>query len=96
MDTAFHLAASTPGPVAVIASVEPGQTVELFEQAVNGGAQGVPSDTATVTLLAAPSAAPAAPAAAEEIASIPETNGDRPGHAKHGHRGNGAAVKAAR
>lgn len=96
VDTEFRLAASTPAPLAVISGVEPGQTVELFVQAVNGSAQGVPTDTVTVTLLAAPSAAPALPAPAEEIASTPETNGDRPGHAKHGHRGNGSAVKAAR
>ena len=95
VETEFSLAASTVAPLAIIASIEPGQTVELYVQAVNGNAQGVPSETVTLTLNAPP-AALAARAAAQEISAPVESNGEPSGHAKNGHRGNGATVKAAR
>ena len=58
----YQLAASSPAPMAAIAGVLPGQTVEIIVQAVNGSLQSVPSASVTFTVLL-PVKAAEAPAA---------------------------------
>lgn len=87
VDTEFGLGASTSAPLAVISSVDPGQTVELYVQAVNGSAQGVPSETVTVTLWNATAAAPAAGAPSVEPVAKAAGNGN--GNGKGSRNGNG-------
>lgn len=53
VQTAYKLAASTTDPMAGISGVEPGQTVQLLVQGVNGSLQGVPSEVVLFTLPAA-------------------------------------------
>ena len=83
----FELVARSVAPLATIATVLPGQTVEILVQAVNGALQGVPSEPIFFTLTAsASSVASAGPAPA---AVLPRMNG------KHGENGHAALVRAA-
>lgn len=79
VDTAYKLLASSPIPMAVVKDVAPGATMEIIVQAVNNGAQGVPSDP--ITYVVPPVAAAAKPANSEEelapLAAIsPNGNGN--------------------
>ncbi len=57
LEDQFKLAASGTQPMGVLEGIAPGLTVEIMVQAVNGSAQGVPSDSILVTIPAAESAA---------------------------------------
>ena len=93
VDTAYKLAASSLEPMAQITGIEPGRTVQLIVQAVNGNLQGVASDPVQFTVLIPVAKAPEAKAAATVVlAETPElkTNGNGNGHrGTHAH-GNGA------
>ncbi len=73
----YQLAASSPAPMAAIAGVLPGQTVEIIVQAVNGSLQSVPSASVTFTVLLPVKAAeaPAAKVALELPALATNGNG---------------------
>ncbi|MEA3188995.1 MAG: hypothetical protein QOD99_2825 [Chthoniobacter sp.] len=68
----YKLAASSPVPMGAIAGVEPGQTVEIIVQAVNGSLQGVASEPILFTL---PVAAKMAEVKLTEVAHHTNGNG---------------------
>lgn len=91
IDADYTLAASGPTPMLVVKDVLPGQTVQIVIQAVNGTAQGVPSQPVLVTMPlpqvkteerrqsgAATAKAAEAPVLPEVV--VPATNGSRNGH----------------
>ena len=96
VETAYRLAASTTGPLGSISGVEPGKTVQLIVQAVNGNLQGVASDPIQFTvLIPAAKVREAQPAAvlAETVSANGHGKGQRHGHANG--NGNGAHSRAA-
>ena len=88
VETDYRLVASGPAPMLAIAGVQPGQTVKLIVQAVNGSLQGVASEPIlfTVPMLRTKSSA-AEPAASVEEAPAAKGftnragNGNGNGHA---------------
>ncbi len=82
VDTKYALAATSPIPLATISDVQPGTTVQLIVQAVNGNLQGVASEpiTFTMPLVTKPVAVGAEPKSAVSAPLLPEvvvsTNGN--------------------
>jgi hypothetical protein len=83
VDTEFALAATSKSPMGVISTLLPGQTAEIIVQAVNNGAQGVPSEPILYTM-------PTLAAAPAKSAPVAEAKASSNGHsaARNGH-GNG-------
>ena len=95
VETDYRLVASSPAPLAQITGVQPGQTVQLVVQAVNGGLQGVASDPVAFTV-----PLPFPPAAAKSpepglTTLLPEPLPARNGASANGHHArNGHAAPA--
>ena len=87
VQTDYQLAARSTDPMATIADVLPGQTVQFIVQAVNGALQGVASDPVALTLpqAVAKSAEPKAAAPVERTLVLTGSNGNGNGngHAIH-------------
>ena len=86
VQTEYQLAASTTEPLAAIADVAAGQTVQIIVQAVNGGRQGVASEPIVFTLPPARSAGFANRTATEEVPASGEKSngaGNGNGHSRH-------------
>ena len=82
----YQLAASSVDPLAMIAGVLPGQTVEIMVQAVNGKLQGVASEPVIFTLPPVTAVEPKRAAAAVKIPTsngYANGNGNGNGHARH-------------
>lgn len=82
----YQLAASSVDPLALIAGVLPGQTLEIIVQAVNGSLQGVASTPVVFTLPPVPVAEPKRVATAMEIPAptgYANGNGNGNGLARH-------------
>lgn len=88
----FTLAASTADPMAQIANVVPGQTIEIIVQAVNGSAQGLPSGPVKVKIPMPESA----PTVREVVSNGTDENGatSAPKPNRSHANGNGAHARA--
>ena len=84
----YSLAASTTEPMVQLDNVQPGQTVEIVVQAVNGSAQGVQSEVVRVAIPAAQAARVMREAAANGAAE----HGDSPETNANGRNGRGNGV----
>ena len=82
VQTEYQLAARGTQPLATIADVAAGQTVEIIVQGVNGSQQGVASEPITFMLPAAKAAGFTNLAASEEPPAAESTNGHRNGNGR--------------
>ena len=82
VQTEYQLAARGTQPLATIADVAAGQTVEIIVQGVNGSQQGVASEPITFMLPAAKAAGFTNLAASEETPVAESTNGHRNGNGR--------------